>query len=495
MPKNIESQIEEIPLRPGVYKFFNKNGEILYVGKALSLRSRVRSYFRDEHTDRPHIVPMIPQIENIETIETSNEIEAVVLESALIKQYMPKYNIELKDDKSYAWIYINTKDELPTVKIVRSTKLDEFKRGKLFGPYPDGKAVKQVFRYIRKLHPFCTCNNPKEPCLYYRLGLCNNPKFGEYTVEEYRNGINEIIKFLSGKKKNHIKSLHKEMDNFAKNKEYEKAAILRDKIHDLEHLGEDIMYYKNEKQYMEHQLNVSEMQLEKIQKDLELVNKISRIECYDISNLQGKDAYGSMSVSIDGFLKNSQYRIFKIKTLDTPNDFDMLKEVIQRRLANIGNNSDESLNGKPDLIVLDGGKGQLSKIQEFIPDDIALLAISKGKALKRKGLRKKDQFWYVKFSPEGEKTMTEVRLQTPVIIIRLRDEAHRFAIKHHRNLRSKNEKISVLDKIEGIGDKRRRALIKRFKSVEGIKKASLDEINEVLNNKKLAEAVMMSLNK
>lgn len=485
---HIEQQIAFLPFGPGVYKFLDSEGNILYIGKASSLRSRVRSYFRDDHADRPHIIPMIPLIQKIDFIETANEIEAVVLESAMIKQYLPKYNVELKDDKSYAWIYINTQEKIPTIKIVRSIRVEDYKKGRLFGPYPNGRAVWQVFRYIRKLHPFCTCNNPKKPCLYYRMGLCNNPAFGEFTVEEYREGIKEIIKFLSGRKKNHINDLKKEMLRYSSDLEYEKAALLRDKINDLEHLGEKIPYYQSDDQYIQQKIDQNISELEQISEDLGIIKKIKRIECYDISNISGKNAYGSMSVFENGTLKRSEYRIFKIKNLDTPNDYAMLEEVVDRRLGHIDRSSDISLSKTPDIILIDGGKGQISKLRMAIPEDIILLGISKGRSQKRKGGRQRDQFWtYIGDSVE------EIYFSTPTIFIRLRDEAHRFAIKHHRNSRKRDAKRSVLDSMEGVGDKRRKKLIKRFGSVEALKKASYEEINTVIKNKIVSKEIFEKL--
>ncbi|MCA9375029.1 GIY-YIG nuclease family protein, partial [Candidatus Dojkabacteria bacterium] len=204
MEQRIQELIDLIPRRTGVYKFYDQNGELLYIGKALNLNSRVTSYFRQDHTDRPHIIPMIPKIYNIEYIETENEVEALVLESALVHKQQPKYNVMLKDDKSYAWIYISTHEKVPRIEIVRSIDPKSFKNGRLFGPYPSGRAVLQVFRYIRKLYPFCTCKNPKEPCLYYHMGLCPGPHFDYISHEEYMKNIGEIIKFLQGKKKRHV---------------------------------------------------------------------------------------------------------------------------------------------------------------------------------------------------------------------------------------------------------------------------------------------------
>nr|HVX92959.1 UvrB/UvrC motif-containing protein [Candidatus Dojkabacteria bacterium] len=234
MNQSLQEKISLLPLKPGVYKFYDNSHKLLYIGKAHSLKSRVSSYFSSDHEDRPRIIGMIPLIADVEVTQTDNDIEALVLESALIKKFLPKFNSDLKDDKSYAWLYITTRDKYPTVKIVRTLNKKEFTRGQLFGPYPSGTAIKRVFNYLRKLYPFCTAKDPTKPCFYSRIGLCPGP---DVSPEQYRKNIDGIIKFLKGNNKNHIKELEKKMVEYSAKQEYEKAGELRDKINDLKYLG------------------------------------------------------------------------------------------------------------------------------------------------------------------------------------------------------------------------------------------------------------------
>ncbi|MCD4756421.1 excinuclease ABC subunit UvrC [bacterium] len=486
MNEMLQNKLDSLPQVPGVYKFLNEKGEILYIGKAVRIGSRVNSYFKEEMYDRPRVRQMMPLVRDLEIVETNNEVEALVLESALIKKYKPKYNSDLKDDKSYAWIYVSTKEDFPTVKIVRSTDRKEYKKGRLFGPYPSGLAVKRVFTYLRKLYPFCTCSkNQKEPCLNFHLGLCPGPYQGKISKEDYRVNINEIVKFLNGRKKGQLKEMRKEMKQYSKEKKYEKAAEVRDRVKDLEYLGQNIEfnYHQNESNYKARRVISRNESFEELAMELDIDN-LNRIECYDISNMQGKHAYGSMVVSVEGNLSRSQYRIFKIRGKDTPDDPAMLKEVLQRRLRHIGKDEDESLCSKPDIVLLDGAKSQLGVVKKYIDDDIVLMGISKGKYLKRAGLKKRDEFWIVR---DGE--IYSIDLVNPALLIDLRDEAHRFAITHYRKRAIKEGKRSVLEKIPGIGEKRRGGLIKKFKNIENIKKASVEEIDEVIKNKKVSESV------
>jgi excinuclease ABC subunit C len=487
MNEIVENKLESLPQVPGVYKFLDIKGEILYIGKALNLRARVNSYFRSDIYDRPRIRQMMPKVEDVQIIETNNEIEALVLESALIKKHKPKYNSDLKDDKSYAWIYVSTKEDFPTVKIVRTLTKDEYKKGKLFGPYPSGLAVKRVFTYLRKLYPFCTTCDPTEerPSLYYYLGLCPGPYHGHISKDEYRENINEIVKFLNGRKKGQIKEMEKRMKSYSKEKKYEKAAELRDRINDLKYLGQDIEYnyHKEPSNYKSKRALSRNLSFEELEMELDIDN-LKRIECYDISNIQGKHAYGSMVVAESGAIERSQYRIFKIKGKDTPDDPGMLKEVLQRRIKHIGNKKDESLGTKPDIILIDGGKSQLSVVKEYLPEDIIVMGISKGKYLKRAGSRQRDEFWIVR---DGE--IYKIDIENPALLIDLRDEAHRFAITHYRKRAIKEGKRSKLESIPGVGDKRRKELLKEFKDIKSIKKASVEEINEVIKNRNVSERI------
>jgi len=480
--KNIQTKLDVLPDVPGIYKFLNDKDEILYIGKAINLKKRVSSYFHTDLQDRPRILQMIPFIKDIQIVETNNEIEALILESALVKKYQPIFNTDLKDDKSYAWIYIDTKSEFPTVRIVRSLKKGEYIKGELFGPFPSGFTVKRVYSYLRKLYPFCTCKNKDcKSSLYFHIGLCPGPYVGTISKEEYRENINNIIRFLSGKQQNHIKRLEKEMKIFSNNQEYEKASQLRDRINDLRYIGQDIdfTYYDDTQSYESRREKARRTSFDYLAIELG-IPKLHRVECYDISNIQGKHAYGSMVVAQDGNLDRSEYRIFKIRGDDKPNDYIMLREVILRRFNDKSN--------LPDIVLIDGGKGQLSSVLDLIPESVLLMGISKGRYLKKRGKKLNDEFWVCR-----KNDIFRINIDNPEILIDLRNEAHRFAILHYRKRSIKESKISVLDKIEGVGSKRRRELIKRFDSIEGIKKAKYEDIYSVIKNKQVSKNILKEI--
>ena len=491
MESNLRVKIESLPPTAGIYKFLNEKVEILYIGKAANLKSRVSSYFREELFDRPRIRQMMPLVSDIEIQETNNEIEALVLESALVKEVQPPFNSDLKDDKSYAWIYISTREQFPTVKIVRSLKKGEYKRGRMFGPYPSGYTVKRVFSYLRKIYPFCICKGKDcKSSLDYHIGLCPGPYAGKISEEKYRENINSIIRFLNGKQSNHIKRLEKEMKEYSQMQNFEKAAELRDRIKDLRYIGQsiDFTYYDDSNSYKSKREKARESSFGTLQYELGL-KKLKRIECYDISNMQGKHAYGSMVVANKGKLDRGDYRIFKIQGKDTPDDPGMLREVLERRFKNVHKDTDSSLGSIPDIVLIDGGKSQLSTVKDSIPSNTLLLGISKGKHMKRKGGLKVDEFWVVK---SGE--IYQVNLSSVEILVDLRNEAHRFAISHYRRRSIKESKKSALDSIAGVGNIRKKALIKRFKSIDGIKSATVEELNEELRNKNLSNLVKKTLN-
>lgn len=523
IPSHLKVQIEQTPAKTGVYKFLGKKGKVLYVGKAVNLRSRVRSYFTSDHIDRPYITHMIPLINQIKTIKTGNEIEALILESNLIKKYKPRFNQNLKDDKRYAWIHINTYKKFPKVKRTRETDLS----GRYFGPYPDGRPIQRMLKYLRKLYPYADCKlefypdrDPSEVeksrlCLYYHLGLCTGPCDNLVSPQEYKENIYGLIDTLQGKKKSQVKELEKDMKKLAEQKKFEKAAVVRDKIRDLKYLSqridvdfgdteEDFRRIRQERFWAGLKESVSKLDLNIPDHKL----KNMRVECYDISNIKGEIAYGSMTVAVGPEIKNSKYRIFKIKYPESTDDTSMLQEVLQRRLKYLSttkendeagfdkghfdnNNKNESLLEKPDIILLDGGKGQMSAAKDLMPDNIALMGISKGKRLKRAGKKQVDEFWKV----ATDDSIRKIKLKNPYIFQNLRDEAHRFAIKHHRKGRRFLQTKSVLDDIPGVGVKRKNALMRRFKTVTKIKEASVDEINEVVRNKKVAERVSEELSK
>ncbi|MCK9368447.1 excinuclease ABC subunit UvrC [Candidatus Dojkabacteria bacterium] len=485
MDINIKNKLDDLPRSFGVYKFFDKNGKILYIGKAANLKNRVSSYFFDKLFDRPRIIQMIPLIQDIEVVQTDNEIEALVLESALIKKHQPHFNSTAKDDKSFAYLFINTKDEYPTVKIVRNISEVQLNRGKIFGPYPSGRAISQVFNFLRKMYPFCT-DNPLKPCFYSYIGLCPYP---DTDKQHYRKNINGIVAFLNGKKSRYIKNLEKEMAQLSKDQNFEKAAQLRDRIDDLRYLSSKINYtYQNtEQEYVEKRNTRLQNEVKELGVEIGISN-LRRIECFDISNISGTNAYGSMAVSIDGAPKTNLYRLFKIKGIDTPDDPHMMLEVIQRRLKHIETDKDKSLREKPGLILIDGGISQLNTIKEQIPADIPVMGISKGKRLKRKGKGQKDEFWVIKGN-----IVFPFKINNPTPLILLRDEAHRFAITAHRRARKFTQKHSVLDEIGGVGSITKRKLLNAFTNIEGIKNATEGELLTVIKSKTAVKNIKNTL--
>ena len=269
------------------------------------------------------------------------------------------------------------------------------------------------------------------------------------------------------------------MKTYSQNKQYEKAAELRDKIADLKYLGSSLTgdFFEDEKSYELRKESLYKKVFSELGKELKLT-KLERIECYDISNIQGQEAYGSMVVNENGEIKNNEYRIFRIKESNTPNDPMMLKEVLTRRFKN------EKMSKHPDVVLIDGSKGQLSVVASAVPHGVLLLGISKGKRLKRKGLKPKDEFWVHK----GGET-DRIYIRNEKLLINLRDEAHRFAIKSMRNMKRKSSMNSPLDSISGLGPKRKAKLFEKFGTIEKIKKAKIEEIDEVIKNLSLSEAI------
>ncbi|HRY74397.1 MAG TPA: UvrB/UvrC motif-containing protein, partial [Candidatus Dojkabacteria bacterium] len=307
---------------------------------------------------------------------------------------------------------------------------------------------------------------------------------GLISKEEYKENINEIIAFLKGKKRGHILELQKQMREYSINEEFEKAAKLRDKIDDLKYLGESIDFEidDTEESYTERRKKLLLKNFTQLKEELK-ISELSRIECYDISNIQGKEAYGSLVVAENGEIVRNKYRIFKIKSLDTPNDMHMLKEVIARRFDNRNASKYEK---NPEVVLIDGGLAQLSVLEPFVPKEIKLLGITKGRKYKRKGGRLLDEFWKISRAT-GE--VNKIKLSNKEILIDLRDEAHRFAIIHHRKARIKSGLQSEILHINGVGQKSKKKLLLKFKSINNLRKASFEDLNKVLNNRKISSEV------
>lgn len=414
-----------LPEDPGVYQFLNDKGVVLYVGKAKNLRRRVSSYFtkRDDLGEKTRL--LVSQIERIRVTLVASELESLLLEANLIKKFNPKYNAKLTDDKSYVRIKITVKDKLPKVLLARR---EEDKNSIFFGPFPNSTDVKFVLKFIRKIFPYQgVANHAKRYCLYYHLGLCPCPPMfeTEEEIKSYRKNILHIVQFLKGENTKIIKDLEKDRNAFSKTENFEDAQKTQKKIDAIKSITTK---NTNPFDYETNPNLLSDMRSKEINELLSalknndvIVDKLERIECYDISNISGTNAVGSMVVFKNGEKDSSSYRRFQIKRPPkvVPNDFAMMKEVISRRIKH-------TEWGMPDLIIIDGGKGQVSSASTILLEnniEIPLIGIAK-----REELLVTTDFKIIRLT-RNSNALNLVR--------RIRDEAHRFAVTYHKKLRAK----------------------------------------------------------
>ena len=417
-PTSLWLEVKKLPQKPGVYIFRDKSGKILYIGKATSLKNRVGSYFvgasargSDRHDTKTE--KLVSQIVKINTKQTETVLEALILEANLIKKHKPKYNIQQKDDKSFSYFVI-TKEDFPRVLIIRGTEIkklnrkSEIENHQLFGPYTSKKQMTIALGIIRKIFPFHALKQKSEKgCLDYQIGKCPGPYAGKISKKDYSKNIRGIKMILEGKKSYLIRKMETEMIKLAKNKEFEKAAQLRNKIFALQHIQDIALINKEDSLSEESPI---------------------RIEAYDISNISGKFAVGSMVVFRGSIPNKQEYRKFKIKTIKDINDVAMMKEVLERRI-----NNNWPL---PGLILLDGGKGHLNVGVEILKKHnlkIPLVAIAKGPTRKISDF----QFLiYNKFTKNQFPKEIKNILKDRNLIDYIMSEAHRFAVQYHRKLRS-----------------------------------------------------------
>ena len=600
---NIEEELKKLPGRPGVYIMHDENDAIIYVGKAISLKNRVRQYFQSSRNKGPKIEQMVTRIRRFEYIVTDSELEALVLECNLIKEHRPKYNTMLKDDKTYPFIKVTVGEDYPRVLFSRSMKKD---KSKYYGPYTSAGAVKDTIDLIRKLYKLRSCNRslPKEigngrPCLNYHIKQCNAPCQGYVSKEEYRRSVEEALDFLNGNHSPVLKMLEEKMQQASEAMDFEEAITYRDLLSSVRQVaqkqkitkgdGEDKdvlalaadgtdavvqvffirggrligrdhffvkigLYDKKatilnsfikqfysgtpfiprelmlEVEVEEHELleqwltgkrgqrvflrvpkkgtkeKLVELARENaaivLNQDRERIKReegrtigavkeiaqllgmshISRMEAYDISNISGFESVGSMVVFEKGKPKRSDYRKFKIKSVDGPNDYASLEEVLTRRFAH-GLEEQKELKEKqmdqelgsfsrfPDLILMDGGKGQVNvalRVMETLGLNIPICGMVKDDFHRTRGLYYENVELPIDDHSEGFKLIT-----------RIQDEAHRFAIEYHRSLRSKEQVHSILDDIEGIGPARRKALMRSFQSLQAIREAGEEELARI----------------
>ncbi|MFA6193712.1 MAG: GIY-YIG nuclease family protein [Parcubacteria group bacterium] len=398
-----------------MYEFCDKQGKILYIGKATSLKDRVGSYFlKNAHMDRPNIEPMILQVADIKIHKTDSVLEALILESNLIKARQPKYNVMAKDDKSFGYFVI-TKEEFPRVLAVFKTQLGKYQAKNIYGPYMSKHQMETALKLIRRIFPFHSIKAKTEKgCLDFQIGRCPGPYAGAICKKDYLKNIHGIEMILQGKKKGLLTELKKQMKIFSKNNEFEKAGEARNRIFALEHIRDVALIASDEN--FQFPTRLPNGQIFNFQK--------MRIEGYDISNIAGDYAVGSMVVFTNEKADKNEYRKFKIKTVAGIDDVAMMREVLMRRFRNNWS--------KPDLILLDGGKGHLNMAQSVLNDlklDIPIIAVAKGPT------RKKLDIHHGKEALIFQNIVSDEKL-----VERIRDEAHRFAISYHKKLRAKNWK-------------------------------------------------------
>lgn len=585
----IKSKLELLPTSPGCYIHKDKNGTIIYVGKAKNLRNRVRSYFRGSHDTKTEA--LVSEIVDFEFIVTESNIEALLLEINLIKENKPKYNIMLKDDKSYPFIKI-TNERYPRLIITRQVKKDG---GLYFGPYPDVGAANEIKRLLDRIFPFRKCTNPpSKVCFYYHIGQCMSHTICKKDEVYFKSMAQEVSDFLKGQDDKIIDNLKGKMAAAAQTMEFERAAEYRDLIQaigtlrtkqrvmakDLQNRDvfgyyvdkgwmcvqvffvrqgklierdvnlfpyfndsdEDFLTYvgqfyqekshlvpnevlipqdideeavkalvdskilkpqrgekkqlvnlaiKNARVSLEQKFNLLEKSVEKTQGAIENLGRLLqiptpvRIESFDNSNIMGTSPVSAMVVFVNGKPSKKDYRKYKIKTVVGPDDYASMREVIRRRYGRVQR---EGLT-PPDLIVIDGGQGQVNIAKQVIQEELGLdIPIA--------GLQKNDkhQTHELLFGDPLEVVDLSRNSQEFFLLQRIQDEVHRFAITFHRQLRSKNSFSSQLDGIDGLGPKRKQNLMKHFKSLTKIKEASVDEIVEVGVPRAVAEAVQRKLN-
>jgi excinuclease ABC subunit C len=599
-PQAVSDKLELLPASPGCYIYRDERAQVLYVGKAISLRSRVRSYFQASAKHSPRIARLVSKVVDIEWLVVDSELEALVLECNLIKQYRPPYNVRLRDDKSYPYIII-TNEKFPRVLFTRKLRKDG---AQYFGPYTSAFAVRDTLQLLHKIFPLIPCGKSwsgaevQRPCLYYHLGRCLAPCAGLSDGAEYKEILGKVQRFLNGKEDVILKDLQSEMASAAEKLDFERAAAIRDQISAIEKIQErqkvlsadqidqdviavvkddrgaaiQMLYIRGgkligQRQYLldgasevgsaeavqefvkqyyadapdiprevllpveieernivqswlrqrrgsavavevpqtgekarlvdlaaanaEQALNQFALELEQkevwaeeamqqLQDSLGLPTLPMRIEGFDISNISGTAPTASMVVTENGDSAKAEYRRFKIKwNPESPNDFAMMNEAIMRRLKAYVD-GDEKFQKLPDLILIDGGKGQLSAALKA-RDTLGL-------TMPMVGLAKRFELLYLpieSMTPEGKVIAAfrevELPLNSPGLMLlrKLRDEAHRFALSYHRKLRDKRMQGSALEEVPGVGPRRRRLLLRTFGSVDGIRKASVDELAAV----------------
>ncbi len=406
----------KIPHKPGVYIYKNNSGKVIYVGKAIDLSSRVSSYFHSRDKDSK-TEALVSEIGRVETIIVESELEALILEANLIKQYLPQFNIRLTDDKDYLYIVI-TKEDFP--KILTARKKDLKGTKKYWGPFPSSRTVKETLKSLRRVFPWCTVASKKinRPCFYYHLGQCPGACIGVIGKKEYQDIIDGFSKFMDGRKDELVLRLQKEIKEASDKQNFEAASRIKKILDGVTYLTQSnrVKLYLENPNFLEDERQLA---LAELKKDLKLEKLPERIEGYDISNISGKEATGSMVVLTNGEIDKSQYRKFKIRITGKPNDVGMMREMIRRRFQHPEWST-------PDLILVDGGRGQVRAVNYELQTTNYEFPLF--------GLAKRQELLY---QPEGEILKLPRKSMSLKLLQKLRDEAHRFAISYHKKLHGK----------------------------------------------------------
>ena len=483
----LKAKLSALPTKPGVYLMRDRNGKVIYVGKAKSLRSRVGSYFRSStlRSSDPKIRGLIHSIEDLETIVVHNEAEAILTEGKLIKEYKPFYNTLFKDDKRFILLRIHLGDPFPAFRVARIQKPDG---ATYLGPYVSSTAARVAKEFVETHYGLRRCR-PLEPgpehhrhCMADILSFCSAPCIGAISPEDYKDRATEAVAFLRGERREVLKELEKKMTDAAQSMKFEKAAQYRDTLFGLRKTIQQRAKGTHDQVRMEEEAQEGLVQL---QTELKLPRLPRVIETFDISNTGGKESVASMVCSVEGRPQRNRYKRFKIKTVVGPDDPRSMAEAAHRRYSRL------LKEGKalPDLVVFDGGITQLRAGRKAL-DDLDLVD------LPAVGLAKR--FEEVVWDISNQEPPLRLPLNSPglKILRAIRDEAHRFALTYHRSLRDRRIRESLLDDIPGIGEKRKMVLLKHFGSIQRIKKATVPEIAEVPGiGKSFAECVFETLHR
>lgn len=479
----LTAKLKTLPSEPGVYFHKSVSGEIIYVGKAANLRNRVRQYFQTSRVRDLKTDALVLEIVDTDWITVETEMDALFLESEMIKRYMPRYNILLRDDKSQTYVRIPMNDAYPAISYTRGP-LDD--GATYFGPYYNGFAVKKALRYLRKVFPYSTHERmPNKLCLQYHIGLCPGVEAQKTTSEEYKKTLKKLIRYLCGERKTLSRELERDMKTLSAEHKFEEAAVLRNRLRDLKQLSQQIIF--SDREFMDISKDHGLVGLKDL---LGLVDVPKRIEGYDISHMSGTNNVASMVVATNGLADKSQYRKFKMQ-LPGNNDFAHMNETMRRRFS--GKHRDWPT---PDLLLIDGGKGQLGAALDALDEA--------GMTIPAIGLAKRDEQIVIHSSRShvilntgalagsgfGIETSDDFVLVTlpksdhiVKLLQRIRNESHRFAVSYHSTLKRKGATKSLLDDIPGVGPATRKKLITSFGSGQGVKTVSEAQLAAVIGAK------------